>query len=126
MRIMGCDGGPIPVVWTGDRRSAVASGRRGAGASLREVVRHREEILAVAARHGASNVRVFGSVARGEADDRSDIDFLVDLEHGRSLFDLAGLLVDLEDLLDRPVDVATVPGLKTRIRDRVLAEAVAL
>ena len=104
----------------------MASGGRSAGASLREVVRHREEILAVAARHGASNVRVFGSVARGEADDRSDIDFLVDLEHGRSLFDLAGLLVDLEDLLDRPVDVATVPGLKTRIRDRVLAEAVAL
>lgn len=87
---------------------------------------HRDEILAIAERYGARNVRVFGSVARGEADDASDIDFLVDMETGRSLFDLGGLLVDLRELLGRDVDVVTVRGLKERIRERVLAEAVAL
>jgi predicted nucleotidyltransferase len=92
---------------------------------MAELVRLREEILAVAARHGASNVRVFGSVARGDADAASDIDFLVDFEEGRSLLDLASLLVDLEDLLGLRVDVVTEPGLKARIRQRVLAEAVA-
>jgi hypothetical protein len=65
-----------------------------------------------------------GSVARGDADAASDIDFLVDFEPGRSLLDLAALLVDLEDLLGHPVDVVTEPGLKARIRQRVLAEAV--
>ena len=59
----------------------------------------RDDILAIAARHGARNVRVFGSVARGEADEASDVDFLVDLEPGRSLFDLGGLLMDLQALL---------------------------
>ena len=86
----------------------------------------RDQILRVAARHGARHVRVFGSVARGEADERSDIDFLVDLEPGRTLFDLGGLLMDLRDLLGRDVDVVTERGLKTRIRTRVLQEAVAL
>ena len=85
--------------------------------------KHRTEILKIAARHGASNIRVFGSVARGDADDRSDIDFLVDLEDGRSLFDLGGLLVDLEKLLGCPVDVVTENGLRPRIRERVLHEA---
>jgi predicted nucleotidyltransferase len=59
--------------------------------------RHRAEILRVAAKYGASDVRVFGSVARGEADERSDIDFVVRLAPGRSLFDLGGLLMDLQD-----------------------------
>ena len=86
----------------------------------------RDQILRVAARHGARHVRVFGSVARGEADERSDIDFLVELEPGRTLFDLGGLLMDLRDLLGRDVDVVTERGLKTRIRTRVLQEAVAL
>ena len=86
----------------------------------------RGEILRVAAEHGARNVRVFGSVARGEADDRSDVDFLVDMEPGRSLLDMGGLLMDLRELLGRPVDIVTVRGLKPRIRDRVLAEAVSL
>jgi hypothetical protein len=71
-------------------------------------------------------VRVFGSVARGEADDKSDIDFLVEMEPGRSLLDLAGLLVTLGELLGREVDVVTDRGLRERIRDRVLAEAVPL
>jgi len=86
----------------------------------------RDDILRVAARHGAHKVRVFGSVARGEADETSDIDFLVELEPGRTLFDLGGLLMDLRDLLGRDVDVVTECGLKTRIRNRVLQEAVAL
>jgi len=86
----------------------------------------REEILRIAAEHGAHNVRVFGSVARGEADEKSDVDFLVEMESGRTLFDLGGLLIDLENLLGRHVDVVTERGLKPRIRTRVLNEAVAL
>lgn len=87
----------------------------------------RAEILQVAARHGAFNVRVFGSVARGEADEHSDIDFLVDysLERITPWFP-AGLVLDLEKLLARKVDVATEAALKERIRDRVLQEAILL
>jgi predicted nucleotidyltransferase len=85
---------------------------------------YRADILALAVRHGAYNVRVFGSVARGDANEASDIDFLVDFEPGRSLFDLGGLLMDLRALLGRDVDVVTPRGLKPRIRERVLREAV--
>jgi len=83
----------------------------------------REEILRIAARHGATNVRVFGSVARGEAGPGSDIDLLVDVGPGRSAFFPAGLLADLEDLLGCKVDVLTENGLHWYIRDRVLKEA---
>ncbi len=86
----------------------------------------REDILRIAAEHGAGNVRVFGSVARGEADEESDIDFLVEMEPGRSIFDMGGLLMDLRELLGKKIDVATERGLKPRIRDRVLREAVNL
>jgi len=86
----------------------------------------RDRIVDIAASHGARNLRVFGSVARGEADERSDIDFLVDLEPGRNIFDLGGLLMDLQNLLGRRVDVVTERGLRLRIRDRVLEEAVPL
>ena len=86
----------------------------------------REDILRVASKRGASNIRVFGSVARGEADSKSDIDLLVDLEPGRSLFDLGGLLMDLQDLLGYKVDVVTARGLRDRIRERVLNEAIPL
>jgi predicted nucleotidyltransferase len=86
----------------------------------------REAILQLAAKHGARNVRVFGSVARHEADEQSDIDFLVEMEPGRSLLDMGGFLMDLRELLGREVDVVTERGLKPRIRDRVLQEAVAL
>ncbi len=84
----------------------------------------RGEILRIASEHGAREVRVFGSVARGEADRESDIDFLVELEPGRSLLDLGGLQMELESLLGRRVDVVTARGLKARIRERVLREAV--
>jgi hypothetical protein len=84
----------------------------------------RKDILSIAARYGARNVRVFGSLARGEADEQSDIDFLVEMEPGRSLLDLGGLQAELEALFGCPVDVVTEKGLKARIRGRVLAEAV--
>ena len=77
----------------------------------------REDILQTARKYGASNVRVFGSVARGEADEKSDIDLLVDLEPGRSLFDLGGLLMDLQEMLNHKVDIVTERGLRARIRD---------
>ena len=86
----------------------------------------REDILRIASQYGAYNVRIFGSVARGEADEKSDIDLLVNMEPGRSLFDLGGLLSDLEDLLGCNVDVVTEDGLRDRIRNRVLNEAIAL
>jgi uncharacterized protein len=86
----------------------------------------REEILAIAAKHGAYNVRVFGSAARGEAGPESDVDVLVELGPDRSLFDLGGLLADLEELLECKVDVVTERGLRNRIRNRVLQEAVPL
>ena len=83
----------------------------------------RNEILRTAAKYGARNVRLFGSVARGEALQDSDVDLLVDLEPGRSLFDLGGLLMDLQDILECKVDVVTEKGLRPRIRDRILKEA---
>ena len=90
------------------------------------ILEKREEILRRARSHGAVNVRVFGSTARGDRDAESDVDFLVDMEEGRTLLDLSGFLLDLEEILGCEVDVATEKGLKTRIRDRVLKEAVPL
>jgi uncharacterized protein len=84
----------------------------------------RAEILSIAGRYGARNLRIFGSVARAEADERSDIDFLVEMEPGRSLFDLGGMQSELEAALGRPVDVITEKGLRGRIRARVLSEAI--
>jgi hypothetical protein len=86
----------------------------------------REQILETAAHYGAYDVRVFGSVARGEADRANDIDFLVKLEPGRSLMDLGGLLYDLQNLLGTEVDVVTEKGLRARIREQVLHEAISL
>lgn len=86
----------------------------------------REQVIHTAARYGAFDVRVFGSVARGEADDASDIDLLVSLEPGRSLMDLGGLLYDLQILLGTEVDVVTEKGLRPRIREQVLREAIPL
>ena len=95
--------------------------------TLRELqTTKRNEILRIAAKRGARNIRVFGSVARGENDASSDIDFLVDMEPDRSLFDLSGLLLDLEAVLHTEVDVVIERGLRARIRERVLREAVPL
>ena len=95
--------------------------------SIRQLLRSkRKRILQIAARHGARNVRVFGSVARGTARRGSDVDFLVEMEEGRSLLDHAALILDLERLLKRPVDVASERGLRRPIRKEVLKDAIAL
>ena len=86
----------------------------------------REDILRLAKEYGAFNVRVFGSVARGEADEKSDIDLLVTLENGRSLLDLVGLWMDLEELLQRKVDVVSEGGLRGGFGEHVLKDAVVL
>ena len=91
-----------------------------------ELRKRRDEILRIAAEHGAGNVRVFGSAARGGAGPESDVDFLVDMEAGRSLLDLGGLLMDLQDLLGCEVDVVEPEGIHWYIKDRVLEEAVEL
>jgi predicted nucleotidyltransferase len=86
----------------------------------------REEILRIAARHGVTSIRVFGSVARGEAGPESDVDFLVEIGGKLTPWFPVGLLRDLEELLGRKVDVATPNGLHWYIKDRILAEAVGL
>lgn len=88
--------------------------------------KHRAKILDLATHHGAGNVRVFGSMARGEEGEDSDLDLFVTLGKGRSLLDLVGLKQDLEDLVHCPVDVVTEQGLSPYLRERVLAEAVLL
>ena len=87
---------------------------------------NREQILAIAARHGARHVRVFGSVVRGEDGPESDVDLLVEFEPGRGLLNHAALIEELQDLLGCKVDVASNNGLKPRIKQRVIEEAVAL
>jgi predicted nucleotidyltransferase len=86
----------------------------------------REDISRIAAAHGARNVRVFGSVARGESGGSSDLDLLVEMAKGRTLFDLVALGADLEEALGVAVDVVTEKSLSPYLRDRVLAEAVSL
>ena len=86
----------------------------------------RQEILGYAASHGARNIRVFGSTARGDAGATSDVDLLVEMEPGRSLLDLVGLWQDLEDLLSTHVDVLSEGGVSPHLRERIYAEAVPL
>jgi len=86
----------------------------------------RRDIVAITERYGAGNVRIFGSVVRGEATENSDIDFLIEPNPDWSLFDLIGYKQDVEALLGRPVDIATEEGLHQRIKARVLREAVLL
>ena len=91
---------------------------------IQEIIgNQRQQILAIAAKYGAFNVRVFGSVANGTANTDSDVDFLVDMEDDRSLFDIGGLLYELQELLHRRVDIATEGGLHWYIKDRVIKEA---
>lgn len=91
--------------------------------TARFVQEHRDEILRIAAQRGASNVRVFGSFARGDAREDSDIDLLVELEKGRGLWAINGLAADLEDALGRKVDLVTEGGLDPYLKDRIMAEA---
>ncbi len=91
-----------------------------------ELESKREEILKLAGRYGASNLRLFGSVARGDDNENSDVDILLLLEPGRSLLDHAALKIELETLLGRSVDIATEKGLKPKFRDRILHEAIPL
>ena len=86
----------------------------------------RRKILRIAVAHGAGRVRVFGSVVRGEAGPKSDIDFLVRMDRGRSYLDLVGLERELAELLPQGVDVVTDGGLSLHLRDRILQEAVPL
>jgi hypothetical protein len=94
--------------------------------SLRALRERRESILRLAERYRAGDVRVFGSVARGDNSESSDVDLLIKTHPGCSLFDLGGLIEDLQDLLGSRVDLVTEDGLKPRLRDRVLREAVPL
>ena len=86
----------------------------------------REEILRLARLHGARNVRVFGSVVRGEATSASDLDLLVDMERGRSLLDLVGFCQDMEDMLGISVDTVTEDGISPYLREDILKQAVPL
>lgn len=86
----------------------------------------REDILRIAARHGARNVRVFGSIARGQADEASDIDLLVSFDPEASLLQHAALIRELREFLGCPVDVVDDEGLRPGMRDRVLNEATPL
>ena len=92
-------------------------------ASLR---RFRREILDAAARHGVRNVRVFGSIARGDDHENSDVDFLVDVEAGRTLLDVIAFEQDVQQLLGRHVDVLTDGGLSPYLQRRILTEAALL
>jgi predicted nucleotidyltransferase len=94
--------------------------------TLDEVRAHRDAIIRLGQRFGVRNIRVFGSVARGEATPVSDLDLLVDVDRGHGYFDMTGFALAVEDELGVMTQVATPGGLKLRIRDRVLGEAVAL
>lgn len=86
----------------------------------------RKDILRIAASHGASSLRIFGSMARGEAGPTSDIDVLIDLEPGHDLLDIVAIKQDLEDLLGCPVDITTEAAISPYIREQVLREAISL
>ncbi len=94
--------------------------------TLSQLQFYREQILTLAKQRGAHNVRIFGSVARGDASAASDVDFLVEFEPRRSLLDQGGLLADLQDLLGCPVDILSERALRPRFKERVLREAVPL
>lgn len=105
----------------GESASALSS-----SAPLGHLRARRDDILRLARRNGVRSVRVFGSVARGEADADSDIDLLVEIEEGRSLLDLGAFLMDMQELLGTRVDVVTSSGLSSRVREQVEREAVSL
>ncbi len=93
---------------------------------LEQLRQKRADILTIADKYGATNLRIFGSVARGDDRPDSDIDILIDQENRWSLFDHIGMMQDLEDLLECKVDVAVAKGLRKRFYDRIVPEAIAL
>lgn len=92
----------------------------------RLVQRKRKEIRRIARKHGAIEIRVFGSVARGDDSEESDIDFLVELEEGRSLLDLGGMLMELREELEVDVDLTTTSSLPDEVKERVLQDSSSL
>ena len=90
------------------------------------LARQREAILEIAQRHGAHDIRIFGSMARGDGTESSDVDFIVRFEPGRTLFDHGSLLMDLQDLLGVEVDIISEGGMRPRFREHVLKEAIPL
>ena len=90
---------------------------------FQKIQQKKKEILLVAQQHGIVNIRIFGSVARGDDNLQSDVDLLVDLEQGRTLFDLAGALIKLLDLLGRKVDIVTERGLHWYLKEKIMKEA---
>ena len=90
---------------------------------MQDILSGKNEIFTIAREHGLVNVRIFGSVARGEDTIMSDVDFLVDLEKDRTLLDMGGALVKLQELLDRKVDIVTERGLHWYLREQILKEA---
>ena len=90
---------------------------------FQKIQQKKKEILLVAQQHGIVNIRIFGSVARGDDNLQSDVDLLVDLEQGRTLFDLGGALVKLQDLLGRKVDIVTERGLHWYLKEKIMKEA---
>jgi predicted nucleotidyltransferase len=93
---------------------------------IEELKEKREQILTIAERYGAERVQVFGSSARGESGRESDVDFLIELEPGRTLLDIIGMKQDLEDLLQRKVDVVTEGAVSPYLRDEIVRQAVSL
>lgn len=91
--------------------------------TLDDLVRHRDKLHSLAERYGARRLRVFGSVARGDMTAGSDVDFVVEMERGRSLFDLGALQIELSEALGHPVDIVSENGLDSPLRERVLGEA---
>ncbi len=93
---------------------------------LERIQQQKKNILAIARQHGLTHLRIFGSVVRGEETPQSDIDLLVDLEPGRSMLDLGGALIKLQELLSRKVDIVTESGLHWYLKEKIMQEAVLL
>lgn len=93
---------------------------------LERIQQQKNNILAIARQHGLTHLRIFGSVVRGEETPQSDIDLLVDLEPGRSMFDLGGALIKLQELLSRKVDIVTERGLHWYLKEKIIQESVSL